>query len=275
MGEKFNIKSVYMQLEETFTKASTYIGTWRNYQALWDIDQKKNIVYERLGDEIDKWNQMLNEITLSRRTFETAEDFILFGGLEIRYGAVQTKVNNKYDQIHNDILNKFGTTLAAQMKAFKKLVQDARQKLEALPADVSENVTVFVTEIQEMNRVVDKWETQLKKCKAGQKLLQQQRYQYPEDWLYIDQIEGEWSSFMQQLKKRTDLMNEQTPALQQKILEEDEAVTAKTKKIEYEWKENRPKEASTKPEMASPSIKRAVDQLGILGTDIKKTIDDL
>ena len=57
------------------------------------------------------------------------------------------------------------------MKAFKKLVQDARQKLEALPADVSENVTVFVTEIQEMNRVVDKWETQLKKCKAGQKLL--------------------------------------------------------------------------------------------------------
>ena len=40
---------------------------------------------------------MLNEITMSRRTFETAEDFILFGGMEIRYGAVQTKVNNKYD----------------------------------------------------------------------------------------------------------------------------------------------------------------------------------
>ena len=97
MGEKFNIKSVYMQLEETFTKASTYVGTWRNYQALWDIDQKKNLVYEALGDEIDKWNQMLNEITMSRKTFETAESFILFGGLEIRYGAVQQKVNNKYD----------------------------------------------------------------------------------------------------------------------------------------------------------------------------------
>lgn len=40
---------------------------------------------------------MLNEITKSRRTFERAENFIMFGGLEIQYGAVQTKVNNKYD----------------------------------------------------------------------------------------------------------------------------------------------------------------------------------
>ena len=58
------------------------------------------------------------------------------------------------------------------MKAFKKQVMEARHKLEELPADVSSDVTVFVTEIQEMNRVVDKWETQLKRCKAGQKLLQ-------------------------------------------------------------------------------------------------------
>ena len=172
MGEKFNIKSVYMELEQTFTKAATYVDTWRNYQALWDIDQKKNLVYEILGDEIDKWNQMLNEITMSRRTFETAENFILFGGLEISYGAVQTKVNNKYDQIHNDILNKFGTTLAAQMKTFKKTVQEARHELEGLSLEVSDDVTVFVTRIQEMNRVVDKWEIQLKRCKAGQKLLQ-------------------------------------------------------------------------------------------------------
>lgn len=80
---------------------------------------------------------------------------------------------------------------------------------------------------------------------------------------------------MQQLKKRTDLMTEQTPALQQKILEEDEAVTAKTKNIEFEWKENRPKEAPTKPELASPAIKKATDQLRILGGMIESTIADL
>jgi hypothetical protein len=53
---------------------------------------------------------------------------------------------------------------------------------------------------------------------------------------------------MQQLNKKTAIMQEKTPELQKKILEEDEVVTAKIKKIEYEWKENRPKEASSKPD---------------------------
>lgn len=39
MGQGFNIRSVYMQLEETFSKAQDYVATWRNYQSLWDIDQ--------------------------------------------------------------------------------------------------------------------------------------------------------------------------------------------------------------------------------------------
>lgn len=56
MSEKFNIKSVYTEIEAIFRKADSYIETWRNYQALWDIDQKKNLVYEILGDEIEKWN---------------------------------------------------------------------------------------------------------------------------------------------------------------------------------------------------------------------------
>lgn len=97
MGEGFNIRTVYVQLEEIFQSAQEYVSTWRNYQSLWDIDQQKDIVYKQLGEEIDKWNQLLNEITQSRKTFETQDDFIFFGGLEVSYGAVQQKVSNKYD----------------------------------------------------------------------------------------------------------------------------------------------------------------------------------
>ena len=71
---------------------------------------------------------------------------------------------------------------------------------------------------------------------------------------------------MQQLSKRTAIMQEKTPDLQKKILEEDEAVTKKIAQINTEWNQNRPKEASTKPEAASASIKKACDSLRILGT---------
>ena len=67
-------------------------------------------------------------------------------------------MSNKYDQLHKEILNKFGGTLAVQMKEFKSLVQSARRKLEGLTLEESEDVTVFVTEIQEMNSNVTPWE---------------------------------------------------------------------------------------------------------------------
>lgn len=50
---------------------------------------------------------------------------------------------------------------------------------------------------------------------------------------------------------------------------------SKIKEIENEWKENRPKEAVLKPEMASPQIKRALSQLSVLGRLIKQTIEEL
>jgi hypothetical protein len=59
------------------------------------------------------------------------------------------------------------------MKEFKSKVQEARRKLEHLSLEESDDVTLFVTEIQEMKRIVNEWETQLDKCRAGQKLLQE------------------------------------------------------------------------------------------------------
>lgn len=95
MDEKFNIKTVYSKLEAIFGEAEAHYETWKSYQALWDIEQTQ--VYELLGDNIERWNQLLNEIRQGRKTFDTSEDFKCFGGLEVSYGAVQGKVNNKYD----------------------------------------------------------------------------------------------------------------------------------------------------------------------------------
>jgi dynein heavy chain 1 len=70
-------------------------------------------------------------------------------------------------------------------------------------------VTIFVTEIQDIKRNVQGWENSLEKQKRGQKLLNTQRYQFPNDWLWFDMIQFEWDqSFMQILKKKSDLMSD-------------------------------------------------------------------
>jgi dynein heavy chain 1 len=41
-----------------FRNAEGYIKNWFNYESLWIIDSKK--IYERLGDDINKWQALLN-----------------------------------------------------------------------------------------------------------------------------------------------------------------------------------------------------------------------
>jgi len=62
------------------------------------------------------------------------------------------------------------------MTSFYKMIQDARRKLEGLSIDASDDVTTFVTEIQEIKRNESGWEQTLEKQKKGQKLLNSQRY---------------------------------------------------------------------------------------------------
>ena len=109
-----------MVLERHITGAEEYVRTWKSYQALWDIEAQA--VFSLLGDNIDKWHQLLNEIRAGRRTFDNSELEKAFGAIYIYYGGVQAKVNNKYDQWHRDILNKFGVTVGENMRSFNLTV---------------------------------------------------------------------------------------------------------------------------------------------------------
>lgn len=58
-------------------------------------------------------------------------------------------------------------------------------------------------------------------------------------------------------------------------MHEENIVQGKIKEIEIEWRDNRPKEAQNRCEMATPQIKKAVNLLLALGKTIKKTIEEL
>jgi len=114
------LNQVYASLEKQISAAEAYVRTWKSYQALWDIEASS--IFKMLGDNIDKWHQLLNEIRQGRKTFDNSEVEKAFGGIVVFYGGVQAKVNNKYDQWHREILNKFGATVGEGMKGFKETV---------------------------------------------------------------------------------------------------------------------------------------------------------
>ena len=65
------LEKAYRELFAVFRNAEGYIKNWFNYESLWIIDSKK--IYERLGDDINKWQTLLNEIRENRKTFDNSQ----------------------------------------------------------------------------------------------------------------------------------------------------------------------------------------------------------
>ena len=59
-----------------------------------------------------------------------------------------------------------------------------------------------------------------------------QRYSFPEDWLYLDNLEGEWDAFNQIFIKKLAIMQERIPELQRRILQENRRVESEIKELE-------------------------------------------
>ena len=143
---------------------------WLQYQALWDMDA--SVVYDKLGDRLDRWEQLLVEIQHSRKTFDTSQSAKDFGPIVVDFKQVQSSIANKYDYWHKDILFHFGNKLGAAMKEGYADISNARLELERNSLDTSsvENTVSFILRVQEFAKKVPGWERDLTSFRTGQEL---------------------------------------------------------------------------------------------------------
>jgi dynein heavy chain 1, cytosolic len=67
----------------------------------------------------------------------------------------------------------------------------------------------FITFVQDLKRKTKAWGPMIELCTNGEKTLERFRYQFPDDWLYSDQLRGEWSAYNEILKRKNDSIQEQ------------------------------------------------------------------
>lgn len=73
--------------EEVLNVVKYLNQVWLQYQCLWDM-QAENI-YNRLGEDLNKWQALLVQIRKARGTFDNAETRKEFGPVVIDYGKVR------------------------------------------------------------------------------------------------------------------------------------------------------------------------------------------
>ncbi|TPX36351.1 hypothetical protein SmJEL517_g01576 [Synchytrium microbalum] len=248
------LSKAYSILEDKISHVSQYLAVWLRYQALWDLDEQA--LYSRLGDDLGQWQQLVLEIKRSRSTFDTSDTTKKFGCIIIDYEQVQTKVNAKYDQWQRDVLNKFGTKLGASIRDFYSDVSKSRHDLESQSADAptTAEAVSFITLLQTLKRKLGGWTEDVEIFRAGQKTLERQRFQFPSDWLHVDNIDGEWSAFNEIFTKKNASAQDQIVSLQMKIISEDKTVQGKIREVSADWDRSKPVQGDVRPESAADTL---------------------
>lgn len=75
--------------------------------------------------------------------------------------------------------------------------------------------------------------------------MERQRFQFPNSWLHVDNVEGEWSAFNEIIRRKDCAIQVQVASLQVKIVAEDKAVEARTNDVLVEWEKSKPVEVCT------------------------------
>jgi hypothetical protein len=122
------LQKPFALVENKVQQLKEYVGKWLQFQSLWDLEAE--YVFNRLGDSLAHWQQLLTEIKKTRSTFDTSETQKSFGVCVIEYEQVQARVNAKYDAWQRDILSRFGVKLGNAMKEMHAQILKARNELE-------------------------------------------------------------------------------------------------------------------------------------------------
>ncbi|OTA63575.1 hypothetical protein K449DRAFT_464224 [Hypoxylon sp. EC38] len=245
---------VYSSIEKKLQFIGEYVDKWLQFQSLWDLQSEQ--VYELLGDELSKWLQLLQEIRKSRTTFDTTEVSRSFGHITIDYEQVQMKVNSKYDQWQQEILVKFAGRLGTRMREVNAEIEKARRDLEgqSLEASSTAQAVQFITIVQSCKRKVKAWAPEVETFRQGQSTLVRNRYNFPHDWVDVQQVDSTWEALNELLNRKAKIVQDQTDALKAKIVAEDKVVIDKITEIATQWNDEKPVSGTIAPDVASATL---------------------
>ena len=238
---------VYSALEKTFLSCEEYVKTWSSYQVLWQIEPQ--FIFTKLGDDMEKWQQIMEGLKQGRKTFDNDKNEKVFGALVVDYSSVQDKVNNKYDFWHKEIMNQFAQKSNEGMIEFSKKISAAKDILEKNSLETeSGDIVAFITEISKVNKNLSKWQIEMDKYKKAHTILQKQKFSFPQKFKKLEELNKEWNNFLNILKEKSNIMKEKEPGAKARISAEESSINQRIAELEKYWSEKKPDKAENPAE---------------------------
>lgn len=228
-------------IEAKIADSDAYVAKWLQFQSLWDLDEHAGEAV--LGDSLVKWQELLSSIRRARTVFDNSETHFSFGKVAtVEYGAVANKVNAKYDWLQRMFTAQFAAKLGNSMRDVHAAILKARNDLEqgSIEASSTASTVNFVMLVEDTKRKMKNWTEQVEVFGSGEKVLQRQRHSFPSEWLWVDQVEGQFSALQEILARKDASIQEQRAGLELKILAEDKILSERLAAGMAAWEESKP-----------------------------------
>ena len=242
------LTSAYKSFHEIVNDAEKYVKTWLSYQALWDI--RVDMFYDKLGNDLKKWQTLLNDIKQGRQTFDTSDFNINFGPVVINYKTVQNTINILYDSISRDILNEFGHNFVSKVDELYSGISDQLMHLEKINFGDSNNIVDNISTLNFCKQNVDKWEDELHRCIENEKLLVNQKYHFGDDYKGTNTLNKEFYRFKQAYINKANAFDSNIENLKASLGEQETTLMAKLNEIETIWNNKKPFSSEMHPKEA-------------------------
>lgn len=240
------LKQPFLVIEDKIQQAGLYVQQWLQYQALWDASFQ--VIADRIGNDINKWQQLLDEIKEARKTIETVEEEKLYGPIVINHKQVQNKINAKYDAWQKESQIRFGLLLLDEIKSMHTELVNVKSKLESISLDgKTSEVIEGVEYLLKTKASLEQRAAAVTSLKNSEKLLQNQRFLFPQEWMPVSNVQSVFNDMCSILDRRTASMEAQLPTLELQIKEEEKAIKARTDKFIANWNANRPSDGDHSP----------------------------
>ncbi|KAF4654456.1 hypothetical protein FOZ61_008250 [Perkinsus olseni] len=267
------LSQAYEAIDSTVCRMAKYVYDWQKYEALWRAEP--SALFNELGDDIEAWQQLLSEIRIARTAVDATRDTEAFGPVAIDFSPIQEQVLHKYDQWQREVLQAFAMQMADQTRSMLSQLEKARGSLErqTLAVTSCREIAEFVTCVREAQGNAGKaWAQRVVSLRAGERLLERQRYAFPRDWVWTDRVEGEWTALEQVLNRRVKLLEESKDKVEHMIAFHDTKVMEQIDSLYEEWGTMRSHQtvgASTE----SPT--RALQTISVFDSRLQKVQADL
>jgi dynein heavy chain 1, cytosolic len=256
-------------IESKIQAAKKYVQNWLQYQALWDTSAAE--VSDKVGKDISKWLQLLNEIKSSRQTIDSSNEEKSFGPIIINQHQVQNKVNLKYDTWQKDCQTRFSVILADEIKSFYAELSSNKAKLENISLDgQTRDVIIGVEFMLKIKATLLAKKKYVQDLDASEKLLQKQRFSFPREWFSATNVSSAFHDFSQILLRRYQAMESQMLALQSKIKEEYSTVSAQIEELVESWDKSKPDSGGLVVSEVMNTLSKYTSQIQMLTEDFTR-----